>query len=151
MASASFDVARDNPERNLPAERTISVRSAPSRSSSIAGPFCTSRANGVVPTFHSAGDVPAFGLASRSRQSYAVQEGALMTKVTEAIYSRGVLKPAKDLGLAEDQRVRLIVETVEDKPEDRAAALARLKAGIEKMQFFSQGPLPSREELHDRS
>lgn len=46
---------------------------------------------------------------------------------------------------------RLIVETVEDKPEDRAAALARLKAGIAKMQFFSQGPLPSREELHDRS
>jgi hypothetical protein len=29
------------------------------------------------------------------------------------------LKPVKDLGLREDQRVRLIVETVEDKAADR--------------------------------
>lgn len=74
-----------------------------------------------------------------------------MTKRTEAVYSHGVLKPAEDLGLREDQRVRLIVETVDEEPVDRAAALARLKAGIAQMQFFSQGPLPSREELHDRS
>ena len=74
-----------------------------------------------------------------------------MTRVTEAIFSKGVLKPAEDLGLHEQQKVRLIVESVEEKPEDRAAALARLKAGIAKMQFFSQGPLPTREELHDRS
>ena len=74
-----------------------------------------------------------------------------MTKRTEAVYTKGVLKPAEDLGLREDQRVHLIVETVDDKPADRAAALARLRAGIAKMQFFSQGPLPSREELHDRS
>jgi predicted DNA-binding antitoxin AbrB/MazE fold protein len=65
-----------------------------------------------------------------------------MTKVTEAVYSCGVLKPAEDLGLREDQRVRLIVETVDDQPADRAAALATLKAGIAKMQFFSQGPVP---------
>jgi hypothetical protein len=44
----------------------------------------------------------------------------------------------------------LIVETVEDAPEDRAAALGRLKAGIAKMQFFSQGPSPARWELHDQ-
>lgn len=74
-----------------------------------------------------------------------------MTKRTEAVYSQGVLKPAEDLGLREHQRVHLIVETLDDQPADRAAALARLKAGIENMQFFSQGPLPSREELHDRS
>ncbi len=74
-----------------------------------------------------------------------------MMKVTEAVYSQGVLKPAEDLGLREGQRVRLIVETVDDKAVDRAAALARLKAGIATMQFFSQGPVPSREELHDRS
>ena len=80
-----------------------------------------------------------------------LSEETIMTKVTEAVYSQGVLKPAEDLGLREDQRVRLIVETVDDKAVDRAAALARLKAGIAKMQFFSQGPLPSREELHDRS
>jgi len=33
-----------------------------------------------------------------------------MTKVTEAVYSSGVLKPTEDLGLREDQSVRLIVE-----------------------------------------
>lgn len=43
-----------------------------------------------------------------------------MTRVTEATYSNGVLKPVEDLGLREEQ-------------------------------FFSQGPLPTREELHDRS
>jgi len=74
-----------------------------------------------------------------------------MTRVTEAIFSNGVLKPAEDLGLREQQRVRLIVESVEERTEDRDAAVAKLKAGIAKMQFFSQGPLPSREELHDRS
>ena len=42
-----------------------------------------------------------------------------MTKVTEAVYSQGVLKPVEDLGLREDQRVRLIVETVDDKAADR--------------------------------
>jgi predicted DNA-binding antitoxin AbrB/MazE fold protein len=87
-----------------------------------------------------------FALASDFKQSYA--EGSTMTRFTEAVYSKGVLKPADDLGLREDQRARLIVETAEDAPEDRAAALARLKAGIAKMQFFSQGPLPSRGKLH---
>jgi len=74
-----------------------------------------------------------------------------MTRVTQAVFSKGVLKPDDDLGLREQQRVRLIVESVDEKLEDRAAAVARLKAGIAKMQFFSQGPLPSREELHNRS
>ena len=73
-----------------------------------------------------------------------------MTRVTEAVYSQGVLKLDEDLGLHEAQRVRLIVETVDERPENRAAALARLRAGIATMQFFSQGPLPTREELHDR-
>jgi predicted DNA-binding antitoxin AbrB/MazE fold protein len=44
-----------------------------------------------------------------------------MTKVTEAVYSQGVLKPVEDLGLREDQRVRLIVETVDDKAADRCS------------------------------
>jgi predicted DNA-binding antitoxin AbrB/MazE fold protein len=34
-----------------------------------------------------------------------------MTQDTEAVYSGGVLKPDRDLGLREQQRVRLIVET----------------------------------------
>jgi predicted DNA-binding antitoxin AbrB/MazE fold protein len=73
-----------------------------------------------------------------------------MTRVTEAVYSNGVLRPEDDLGLRDNQRVRLIVETIDDSPDDRAAALARLIAGIAKMQFFSQGPFQSRKELHDR-
>jgi predicted DNA-binding antitoxin AbrB/MazE fold protein len=74
-----------------------------------------------------------------------------MTQITEAIYTQGVLKPATDLNLREQQRVRVVVETMEDAPGDRDAAVARLKAGIASMQFFSNGPLPTREELHDRT
>jgi predicted DNA-binding antitoxin AbrB/MazE fold protein len=74
-----------------------------------------------------------------------------MTQITEAIYTRGVLKPAVDLNLREQQRVRVIIEPIEDSLEDRDAAVARLKAGIAGMRFFSNGPLPKREDLHDRA
>lgn len=73
-----------------------------------------------------------------------------MTQSTEAVYSGGVLRPDSDLGLHEQQRVRLVVETIDEVSADRGAALARLRAGIARMQFFSTGPLPKREELHDR-
>ena len=73
-----------------------------------------------------------------------------MTQITEAIYTHGVLKPTAELDLREEQRVRVIVETLDEQGEDRAAALARLKAGIASMQFFSNGQLPTRAELHDR-
>jgi predicted DNA-binding antitoxin AbrB/MazE fold protein len=36
-----------------------------------------------------------------------------MTQITEAIYTNGVLKPTRDLDLREQQRVRVIVETIE--------------------------------------
>jgi predicted DNA-binding antitoxin AbrB/MazE fold protein len=74
-----------------------------------------------------------------------------MTQRTEAVYSDGVLKPERELGLQDRQRVRLTVETIDDVASDRAAALARLRAGIARMQFYSKGPLPTRAELHDRS
>lgn len=74
-----------------------------------------------------------------------------MTQSTEAVFSNGVLRPTRELGLRDQQRVRLIVETIDEAPADRDAALARLRAGISRMQFFSQGPLPTREQLHDRS
>jgi predicted DNA-binding antitoxin AbrB/MazE fold protein len=74
-----------------------------------------------------------------------------MTQITEAIYTQGVLKPATDLNLREQQRVRVVVEPMEDAPGDRDAAVARLKAGIASMQFFSNGALPTREDLHDRT
>jgi len=73
-----------------------------------------------------------------------------MTQTTEAIYTNGVLRPTGDLDLREQQRVRVTVETIEDGADDRAAAVARLKAGIDSMQFFSNGRLPTRDELHDR-
>ena len=73
-----------------------------------------------------------------------------MTQITEAIYTHGVLKPAADLKLREQQRVRVIVEPIEDNLGDRDLAVARLKAGIASMRFFSNGPLPKREDLHDR-
>lgn len=73
-----------------------------------------------------------------------------MTIVTHAVYSKGLLKPDENLGLREGQRVRLIVETIDDNKEEQSAALASLKAGIANMNFYSQGPVPSRQKLHDR-
>ena len=45
------------------------------------------------------------------------------------------------------QRVRLLVEPIDEGAGDRQAALGRLRAGIAHVQFFSKG----REELHDRA
>ena len=75
-----------------------------------------------------------------------------MTQFTEAVYTNGVLKPNEELVLREAQRVRLIVEALDDDADrgDRPAALRRLLAGIEGMRFFSRERLPSRDELHDR-
>jgi len=75
-----------------------------------------------------------------------------MVQVTEAVFSQGVLKPVHALQLREQQRVRLIIEAVDGGQDaDRAAALKRLRAGIASMRFSSSGPLPTRDELHDRS
>jgi predicted DNA-binding antitoxin AbrB/MazE fold protein len=77
--------------------------------------------------------------------------GSRMVHVTEAVFSQGVLKPIDPLGLREQQRVRLIIEPVDGGQDaDRTAALMRLRAGIASMSFSSSGPLPARDELHDR-
>lgn len=75
-----------------------------------------------------------------------------MAQVTEAIYAHGVLTPKGELALREAQRVRLIVEPIDDDTDraDRTAALKRLRDGIERMKFFAREPLPSRDELHGR-
>lgn len=73
-----------------------------------------------------------------------------MTLTIEAVYVDGVLKPTVELTLRNNQRVRLTVETIDESSVDREAAVARLRAGIASMHFFSEGPIPSREELHDR-
>ena len=69
-----------------------------------------------------------------------------MAQITEAIFTGGVLRPLEELSLRESQRVRLLNEPM----PDREAALKKLRAGIESMQFVSKGKLPSRDELHDR-
>ena len=75
-----------------------------------------------------------------------------MAQFIEAVYTNGVLKPKEGLVLREAQRVRLIVDAIDDDADrgDRPAALQRLLAGIEGMRFFSRERLPSRDELHDR-
>jgi len=73
----------------------------------------------------------------------------MMHKV-EATYSGGVLKPTRELPLRDGQRVRPTVEPIDEPKRDREAAVARLRAGIASMRFFSERPLPNREGLHDR-
>lgn len=74
-----------------------------------------------------------------------------MSQPIEAVYTDDVLKLARELPLRDNQRVRLTVEAIDDLPaSEREAAIARLKAGIARMGFFSEGRLPSREELHER-
>ena len=60
-----------------------------------------------------------------------------MTEKVEAIYTGGVLKPTRELSLRDEQRVRLTVETIDEPAGDREGAIARLKAGIAGMRFFS--------------
>ena len=74
-----------------------------------------------------------------------------MTHITEAIYLNGVLKPVAPLELRDEQRVRLIVEPINGSDSGgREAALANLRAGIDQGNLRLSGPLPSRDELHDR-
>lgn len=73
-----------------------------------------------------------------------------MTKVVEAICSQGLLKPVDALALPEQQRVRLIVQTIAGtSAPDRQAAFRRLRAGIDAMNFELRGALPTRDELHN--
>ena len=75
-----------------------------------------------------------------------------VTKVIEAIYEDGMLRPVGDLELAQNQRVRLIVQTIDAaSAPSREAAVQRLRSGIAAMNFRLRGPLPRRDELHDRA
>lgn len=74
-----------------------------------------------------------------------------MAQIIEAIYTNGTLKLIGSLPLADQQRVRLTVEPLDPAANQREAAIARFKAGVAKMDFHLKGPLPSRDELHDRS
>ena len=82
-----------------------------------------------------------------------------MVRKTEAIFENGVLTPTEPLPLAEHQRVRITVEEIGTEKQDnlvpatssdREEALRQFLEGVAKSQFCSEGPYPSREELHDR-
>lgn len=75
-----------------------------------------------------------------------------MTRVTEAVYSNGVLTPTEKLGLREQERVRLTIESIEPSSVngDRAAAVEQFRAGASRSRFRSEGAYPSRDELHER-
>jgi predicted DNA-binding antitoxin AbrB/MazE fold protein len=71
-------------------------------------------------------------------------------QVTEAVYQNGVLRPLGPLHLEEEEKVRVIVEKADSRTaSDRTTLLARLREGIEGMNFRSNGRYPSRDELHD--
>lgn len=74
-----------------------------------------------------------------------------MTQVTQAVYSDGVLKPETTLVLREQERVRLVVQSL-DRPDenDRSRAVEELRADVARMNFRSKGPYPTRDELHER-
>jgi hypothetical protein len=65
-------------------------------------------------------------------------------------YADGILTPTRESSLKDEQRVRLTVETIHEPAGDREAAIARLITGIASMRSCLEGPLPSREELHER-
>lgn len=72
-----------------------------------------------------------------------------MIERVEAIYSGGVFRPTRELPLRDQQRVCLTAETIDEVESNRETAVAQLRAGIASMSFSSDGPLPSRQELHD--
>ncbi len=74
-----------------------------------------------------------------------------MTKIVEAIYSHGVLEPLDSLDLPEGQRVRLTIEAIDGRTEaEREAARHALIARLKKSPLSYGGPMPTRDELHER-
>jgi predicted DNA-binding antitoxin AbrB/MazE fold protein len=74
-----------------------------------------------------------------------------MAQITEAIFAEGVLRPIEQLYLTENQRVRLIVETVESGPlPNRASAVEQMIKGMRESKLRLEGPPPTRDELHER-
>jgi predicted DNA-binding antitoxin AbrB/MazE fold protein len=72
-----------------------------------------------------------------------------MTRVIEATYAGGVLKPDEELPLREHERVRVIIQSVVS-PQERERLFEEFKAGALAMSFRSEGRYPTRDELHER-
>jgi hypothetical protein len=83
-----------------------------------------------------------------------MEETTRLEKALESlvpIYREVILLHKYEHQLQEEQRVRLIIEPFDSgQGLDRAAALNRLRAGIDNMAFSSSGRLPARDERHDR-
>ena len=73
-----------------------------------------------------------------------------MTRTTEAIFTNGVLRPTEALPLREQERVRITVESIAQSNGSREEAVRRFLEGTEKLKLLTDGPLPTRDELHER-
>jgi len=76
-----------------------------------------------------------------------------MLRTTEAIFEKGLLRPVEALNFHEGQRVRITVEEADGETPngaERAAALKRFFENADRMGFRSEGPYPTRDELHER-
>ena len=81
-----------------------------------------------------------------------------MTKIIEAIYENGVLKPTEVLPLSEHQRVEIVVResngsewpSAARNEAERQAALRILLEEVDRMNLRLRVRMPSREEFYDR-
>ncbi|MFG0285521.1 MAG: antitoxin family protein [Phycisphaerales bacterium JB039] len=73
-----------------------------------------------------------------------------MVRKTEAIFTGGVLRPLEPLGLREQERVRITIESAPADATEQEAARQRMIEGFEKMRLRTNGRLPTRDELHER-
>jgi plasmid stabilization system protein ParE len=74
-----------------------------------------------------------------------------MTTQVTATFVNGMLKPDEALPLADQSRVRLTIEPIEDwSPEAARAAWEALKAQIREKPLHFGGQRYTRDELHER-
>jgi Uncharacterized protein conserved in archaea len=73
----------------------------------------------------------------------------MMTTQIEATFVNGVLKPDRPLPLAEETRVRVTIEAVEQRPSP-GESWAQLKQWIREHPLHGLGRHLSRDELHER-
>ena len=74
-----------------------------------------------------------------------------MTTQVEATFINGVLRPDKPLPLADQARVRLTIEPVEEWSRDQAlAALESINVRLKERPIHGGGVRYTRDELHER-
>jgi predicted DNA-binding antitoxin AbrB/MazE fold protein len=74
-----------------------------------------------------------------------------MTTQVEATFTNGVLRPDQPLPLADQARVRLTIEPVEEWSRDKSlAALASIQARLRERPVHGDGVRYTRDELHER-